>query len=157
MPIRRRRININIVVNVITPKPPTCAKSAITTCPNRLQCAYVGTVTRPVTHTDVVEVNSAIPVAFPVFEESGSIKRNVPITIATKNPTAIILVVVNSFFLPKRFINESLPFPYGHNAVHIYLCHVSLLYKASHPPACTSAQTKPGLFLPLQLRYCKSY
>ena len=61
----------------------------------KLQCVAVVTVTKPVTQTEVVEVNSASIklVHCPVAEEIGNVKRNAPVKITKKNPIATSLVV----------------------------------------------------------------
>ena len=53
----RRAISPSIIATVITPMPPICISTRITICPNSDQYVPVSCVTRPVTHTAVVEVN----------------------------------------------------------------------------------------------------
>ena len=86
----------------------------MTICPKRLQCAYVSTTTSPVTHTDVVAVNSAvkIPVLSPSAVANGSIKRRVPKKIAIKKlkgikrsgAILICLRFINFFIIDSPFL-----------------------------------------------------
>ena len=61
----------------------------------------MGTTTRPVTQIEVVAVKreSINGVTLPSAEDTGSIKRAVPISIATKKPKAMIWVVDKLFFI----------------------------------------------------------
>ena len=77
----------------------------MTICPNKLQVETVGSVTSPVTHTDVVAVKSASikGTLFPVAELMGSDKRTLPIKITIKKLSNIVCVVekFNFFFFCK--------------------------------------------------------
>ena len=70
------------------------------TCPNTLQVLYVGTVTNPVTHSDVVAVNNAsiYETDSPAALEIGSHNKILPITIASAKPTAINFAADKLFF-----------------------------------------------------------
>ena len=77
----------------------------MTICPNKLHAETVGSVTSPVTHTDVVAVKSASKYGtrLPVAELMGSDKRTLPIKITTKKLSNIVCVVekFNFFFFCK--------------------------------------------------------
>jgi hypothetical protein len=65
-------------------------------CPKIDQCEKVSTTTRPVTHMEVVAVNSAVdkPVCCPLAVAKGSIKSPAPIKIARRKPRTMICVEV---------------------------------------------------------------
>ena len=74
-----------------TPRPPIWIRIRMTSCPKKLQGAYVSTTTSPVTQTDVVAVKSAVrkSVMFPDALDMGSIKRIVPMIIAMRKLTGM--------------------------------------------------------------------
>lgn len=82
------------VVLVIKPKPPTWISTKITACPNGVQKVPVSTTTRPVTHTDEVEVKSASmgDINSPVTLETDSDSKRVPIAIIAKNPYISVVI-----------------------------------------------------------------
>ena len=84
-----------MIIHAMIPSPPNWISPRITIFPNTLQVVAVGTVTRPVTHTDVVAVNNASSqyTPFPLADETGRHKRSVPSMITTPNPVIIILSV----------------------------------------------------------------
>lgn len=71
-----------------------------------LQWSSVLTVVSPVTHTDVVAVNSESinGVTVRSFVAIGKESNNVPNKIATRKPVAIILVVENLFLCFRKTI-----------------------------------------------------
>ena len=72
----------------------------MTICPNKLQVETVGSVTSPVTHTEVVAVKSASRngTLFPVAELMGRNKRMLPIKITPKKLSRMVCVVENFNF-----------------------------------------------------------
>jgi hypothetical protein len=85
----------------MTPRPPICIKNKITICPNVLQFETVVTVTRPVTQTDVVDVNNASikEVVLPDAELIGRLNNIVPIIIKIRKLIKTICVVDNLNFV----------------------------------------------------------
>jgi hypothetical protein len=89
---------------VITPRPPICISTKITICPKTLHDEKVGVTTKPVTHVDVVAVNSASKkgVVSPLAELIGNDNNIAPISIAIRKLNKIICVVdieINLFFI----------------------------------------------------------
>ena len=72
----------------------------ITICPNKLQVETVGSVTSPVTHTDVVAVKSASRkgTLSPVAELMGRHRRMLPMKITPKKLSKMVCVVENFNF-----------------------------------------------------------
>ena len=70
------------------PSPPTCMRPRITTSPNVDQYDGVSTTISPVTHTALVDVNSAVMNDAPPSpaRDSGSISSTVPRATAAPNP-----------------------------------------------------------------------
>ena len=99
MPILRRKLSIMAVMKVTTPKPPIWISSRMTICPNTLQVETVGTVTRPVTQTEVVAVNRASTkeTDAPLTVLKGSMRSSVPMTIAARKANMIVCVEENRF------------------------------------------------------------
>ena len=90
-PILRESSNPTSDASVMIPKPPTWISSKMTACPNPLQYVGVSTVTKPVTHTALVAVNSAVTSGAPSgpTRDTGSINRSVPTTTAAPKATTI--------------------------------------------------------------------
>ena len=103
MPIFLLRRSISHDTIVTIPRPPTCIKISITTCPNVLQEVTVGSVTRPVTQVEVVAVNNASRYGtdLPLAELIGNAKSTLPAIIVTRKLNNMICVVesANFFFL----------------------------------------------------------
>ena len=75
-------------------------RSSITACPNTLHEEKVVTVTRPVTHVDVVAVKSAsiYGTGTPLCELTGSARSRLPISMVSKKLSKITCVVDNEKF-----------------------------------------------------------
>ena len=73
---------------VMTPNPPICMSSNITTCPKTLQVVTVGTVTSPVTQVAVVAVKSASKKGtdLPFAELKGRLNKTLPAKITVRKP-----------------------------------------------------------------------
>ena len=100
-PIRLPMITQKRIVKVITQRPPIWISIRMTNWPKKDQWEKVGTVTSPVTQTEVVAVNSASikAVLVPPAEETGSIRRSAPQSMDTRKPYARTLVAENGFLL----------------------------------------------------------
>ena len=79
---------------VIKPSPPTWISRSKTIWPNRDQWVYVSKRTRPVTQAaeTAVKNESVTGVTIPSLEETGSIRRTVPIKITVRYPARSIRV-----------------------------------------------------------------
>ena len=93
-------IIINADINATTPNPPIWISSKITIWPKILHVEYVGTVTSPVTHVDVVAVNKASIyfIETPFLLLIGNVNKILPINITIKKLINIICVVERDIF-----------------------------------------------------------
>ena len=80
---------------VIMPRPPICIKINIMTCPKILHVDTVGTVTNPVTQTEVAAVNNAsmYGIDSPLAELTGRESNILPTNIPNKKLSMMALVV----------------------------------------------------------------
>ena len=102
-----RRINVNPVVKVISPKPPIWINNSITTCPKALHWDHVSNTVRPVTQVLEVAVKRAsINVGEVLRCDMGSINNKVPAMIIIKKLSTINLT--GGIFLILRMIFSNL-------------------------------------------------